>query len=226
MNIGQLKPASELAQRFGVKCLVYGEPGTGKTRLAHTAPNPVMCVIEPGMLSMRDAAHIPAWEANTPERIEEFFTWLFQSPEAKKFDTVYIDSISQIAEKFLERELKRNKDGRKAYGEMSTSVMSIANGLFYMPQKHVVLTAKMVKLEMESGLCKAPYFPGKDLDTKIPHLYDELFYLGLSNVPGQPAPVVGVRTKQTFGITARDKSGKLGEIEPPHLGQIFAKCMS
>ena len=56
-----------------------------KPALAHTAPNPVMCVIEPVCCPMRDAAHIPAFAADTPEKIEEFFTWLFQSPpEAKK----------------------------------------------------------------------------------------------------------------------------------------------
>ena len=226
MNLASLKPASELAQRFGVKSLVYGPPGSGKTPLATTAPNCVMCVIEPGMLSMRAATNVPAFEANTPEKIEEFFSWLFQSAEAKKFDTVFVDSISQVAEKFLERELKRNKDGRKAYGEMSQKVCDITNGLFYMPNKHVVLTAKMVKLEMDTGICKAPFFPGKDLDTKVPHMFDELFYLGLANVPGVNQAVNAIRTKETFGITARDRSGKLAELEQPNLAQIFAKCMA
>ena len=119
MNIQNLKPASELAQRFGVKALVYGGPGMGKTPIIKTAPRPVLCVVEPGMLSMRDAVNIPAWDAYTPERIDEFFKWLFTSAEAKNFDTVGIDSISQLAEIILTQELNRNKDGRKAYGEMS-----------------------------------------------------------------------------------------------------------
>ena len=112
MNIQNLKPASELAQRFGVKALVYGGPGMGKTPIIKTAPRPVLCVVEPGMLSMRDATNIPAWDAYTPERIDEFFKWLFTSNEAKNFDTVGIDSISQLAEIILTQELNRNKDGR------------------------------------------------------------------------------------------------------------------
>lgn len=111
MQMSQLKPASELAQRFGVKALVYGGPGMGKTPIIKTAPRPVLCVVEPGMLSMRDAVNIPAWDAYTPERIDEFFKWLFTSAEAKNFDTVGIDSISQLAEIILTQELNRNKDG-------------------------------------------------------------------------------------------------------------------
>src|SRR4051794_11666434 len=120
MNQSQLKPASQLAQRFGVKALAYGPPGSGKTPIFNTAPRPVMCVVEPGMLSMRSSS-IPCWEAYTAEKIDEFFDWLFTSREAANFDSVGIDSISQLAEIILTQELdpKRNKDGRAAYGKMS-----------------------------------------------------------------------------------------------------------
>ena len=226
MQMNQLKPASELAQRFGVKALVYGGPGMGKTPIIKTAPRPVLCVVEPGMLSMRDATNIPAWDAYTPERIDEFFKWLFTSAEAKNFDTVGIDSISQLAEIILTQELNRNKDGRKAYGEMSRRVMEIVNALYYLPNKHIYLIGKQSTGDENGVATKRPYFPGQDLNVKIPHLYDEILHLGEVNVPGQPKPVVGFRCLPTFGIMARDRSGRLNEIEPPNLDAIFKKCMS
>ena len=58
MNINDLKPASALALRLGVKCVAYGPPGSGKTPISNTAPNPVMLVTEPGMLSMRKRAEL------------------------------------------------------------------------------------------------------------------------------------------------------------------------
>ncbi|MBN46248.1 MAG: hypothetical protein CMH23_07220 [Methylophaga sp.] len=226
MNVNQLRPASQLAQQFGVKCLAYGGPGMGKTPLIKTAPRPVLCVVEPGMLSMRDANNLPAWDAYTPERIEEFFDWLFKSNEAKQFDTVGIDSVSQLAEIFLTQELKRNKDGRKAYGEMSRRVMDLVNGLYYLPNKHVYLIGKQAVRDENGVSTKAPYFPGQDLNVKVPHLYDEILHIGEANVPGQPKPVVAIRAQPTFGIMARDRSGRLNELEPPNLGDLFRKCMS
>jgi hypothetical protein len=225
MNISDLKPASTLAQRFGVKALAYGGPGTGKTPMINTAPRPVLCVVEPGMLSMR-GSNIPAFEAYTPALIGEFFKWLFGSAEAKKFDTVGIDSISQLAEIILTEELIKNKDGRKAYGEMSRRVMDIVNGLYYMPQKHVYLIGKQAVVDENGVQRKKPYFPGQDLNVKIPHMYDEILHVGLVNVPGQLKPLVGIRTCETFDIMARDRSGKLSEIEPPDLSALFSKAMS
>ncbi len=226
MNINQLKPASDLAKKFGVKSIIPGAPGTGKTPLVKTTPRPIMCVIEPGMLSMRDANNVPAWEANTPEKVEEFFTFILQSNEAKQFDTICIDSISQLAELFLTQELKRNKDGRKAYGELSRRVMDLVNALYYLPNKHVYMIAKQATMEENGTATKKPYFPGQDLNIKIPHLYDEILYAGEANIPGQPKPVLAIRTKATYGILARDRSGKLAELEPPNIGDIFKKCMS
>ncbi len=225
MNLSQLKPASQLAQKFGVKALAYGGPGTGKTPMINTAPKPVLCVVEPGMLSMR-TSNVPAWEAYDADRIDEFFKWLFNSAEAKNFDTVGIDSISQLAEIFLTQELKRNKDGRKAYGEMSRRVMDIVNALYYLPQKHVYLIAKQSVLDEGGALRKKPYFPGQDLNVKIPHMYDEILHVGLSNVPGMPKPVTAIRCLETFDVMARDRSGKLAELEPPDLYALFNKAMS
>lgn len=226
MQMSNLKPASELAQRFGVKALAYGPPGTGKTPLIKTAPRPVLCVVEPGMLSMRDATNIPAWDAYTPERIDEFFKWLFESREAANFDTVGIDSVSQLAEIILTQELNRNKDGRKAYGEMSRRVMDIINKLYYLPQKHIYLIAKQVTADENGVATKRPYFPGQDLNVKVPHLYDEILHIAEANIPGMVKPVVAIRALPTFGIMARDRSGRLAELEPPNLGEVFKKCMS
>lgn len=226
MQMSNLKPASELAQRFGVKALAYGPPGTGKTPLIKTAPRPVLCVVEPGMLSMRDATNIPAWDAYTPERIDEFFKWLFESREAANFDTVGIDSVSQLAEIILTQELNRNKDGRKAYGEMSRRVMDIINKLYYLPQKHIYLIAKQVTADENGVAMKRPYFPGQDLNVKVPHLYDEILHIAEANIPGMAKPVVAIRALPTFGIMARDRSGRLAELEPPNLGEVFKKCMS
>jgi hypothetical protein len=225
MQASQLKPASRLAQRFGVKALAYGGPGTGKTPMVNTAPRPVLCVVEPGMLSMR-TSNVPAWEAYDVPRINEFFKWLFTSNEARNYDTVGIDSISQLAEIILTDELKKNKDGRKAYGEMSRAVMEIVNALYYLPQKHVYLIGKQSVTDEGGIMRKKPYFPGQDLNVKIPHMYDEILHIGMNQIAGMPKPVIAIRTAESFDTMARDRSGRLAELEPPDLSALFAKAMT
>ncbi len=226
MQMNQLRPASELAKVFGVKVLAYGGPGAGKTPLIMSAPRPVLCVVEPGMLSMRTATNIPAWEAYTPEKIEEFFTWFFQSKEAANFDTLGLDSVSQMAEIFLTQELKRNKDGRKAYGEMSRRMMDLINGLYFMKNKHIYLIAKQATVDQGGVSYKRPYFPGQDLNVKVPHLFDEVLHVGNYLIPGvSTQPIQAIRTKELHDTMARDRSGFLSEYEPPDLNAIFNKVM-
>ena len=225
MNINQLRPASQLAQQFGVKAVCYGPPGSSKTPLCNTAPRPVMLVCEPGMLTMR-TSKVPCWEGYTPAKIDEFFEWITKSSEAKAYDTVCVDSVSQLAEIKLTDELGKWKDGRKAYGEMSRAVMKILNDLYYLPAKHTYLIAKEGSFEIDGTHTVKPYFPGQDLNVKVPHMYDEVWRIGLTNVPGFPKPVIAVRTVATFGIFARDRSGRLNELEEPDLSKLFNKCTS
>lgn len=226
MKLSDLKPASQLARNLGVKAVLYGGPGIGKTPTAATAPNPVMCVVEPGMISLRKNSTLPCFEAYSADKIDEFFKWVFNSNERKKFDTIIVDSISQMAEIYLKDELKKNRDGRKAYGEMSRRVMEWLDGLYYMEGLHTVLIAKQQIQEVSGGTLKRPYFPGQDLHIKVPHLFDEILHFAQTNVPGVPGQVPAIRTKETYDIMARDRTGNLDEFEQPNLANIFAKCMS
>ena len=198
---------------------------THNTPLINSAPRPLLCVVEPGMLSMR-GSQIAAIECYTPEAIAEFFKWLNNSNEAKQFDTIGIDSISQMSEIILTHELKRNKDGRKAYGEMSRLMMDYCNYLYFMRNKHIYLIAKEQTIDINSVIIKKPYFPGQDLNVKVPHLFDEIFHINYVTLPQQHQPVIGIRTKEAYDCIARDRSGKLNEIEPPDLNYIINKCLN
>lgn len=225
MQMSQLKSASQLAQRYGCKAVAYGPPGSGKTPAIKTAPRPVMLAVEPGLLSMRDAHNVPCWEGYTYDKIEEFFKWLYQSSEAKNFDTVAIDSGSQMAEIYLTRQLAKQKDGRKAYGEMSIEMMAHFNALYYMPQKHIYMICKQGIIEENEKQKRRPFFPGQDLNVKVPHLFDAVLHIDKAMPPGCAMPVACIRTASTFDILARDRSGNLAEYEPLDLGALFAKAM-
>jgi hypothetical protein len=224
MNLQSLKPAGQFAHRLGVKSLIYGPPGTGKTPIINTAPNPVLLACEPGLLSMR-GSQVPTFEAYNVPAINEFFKWFFESPEAKKFDTLAVDSVSQMCEIILTHELSANKDGRKAFGEMSRKVMEYMNKLYFMPEKHLYLIAKQAIAEENGTNKRKPYFPGQDLNVKIPHLFDLIMHFGLHNIPGVMGAQKAFCTSEQFDLLARDRSGKLSSYEPPNLSDIFNKAM-
>jgi hypothetical protein len=225
MKISDLKPVSTLAARNGVKAIAYGPAGSGKTPLIQTAPRPVLLACEPGMLSMRKVDNIPAWDAYTLPRVKEFFDWFFGSAEAKAFDTLCIDSLSQLAEIVLAHYLPLNKDPRKAYGELSQFVMKYVNDLYFKPETNLYLICKQIIVD-DNGSVKKPYFPGQDLNVKIPHLFDEIWHIAPALVPGAgPKPVTAVRCQPTYDILARDRSGNLAEFEQPNLTNIFNKAM-
>ena len=107
-----LQSTNSVAQS-GIKMLVYGAAGVGKTRLIPTLPSPVILSAEGGLLSISDQ-NIPFIEVKDMETLREAYAWLTDSEEAKQFESVAIDSISEIAEVCLGNEKKVNKDGSGA----------------------------------------------------------------------------------------------------------------
>lgn len=224
MDIRSLQPASALALKLGVKSLVHGMPGSGKTPAFNTAPRPILLAVEPGMLSMRNS-NIPTFEAYTAEKVDEFFKWWQFSKEPAQFDTLGIDSVSQMAELFVARAEKKNSHGLKAYGVMSDEVMYYMNFLYFQPNKHLYLIAKQGFEEVQGVRQARPSFPGQDLNKKIPHLFDVIMCLGMFNIPGA-GQHKAFRCAPSMDMMARDRSGKLGEFEPADLNAIFNKAMS
>lgn len=223
MKLSDLKPANSFAIKYGVKSVIYGPPGSAKTPVINTAPRPVMLATEPGLLSMRGST-VPTWPAFTADKIDEFFRWLFHSGEAKNFDTVAVDSTSQMCEVYLMQAQKTNKHGLQAYGEMARNVMDQLRGLYYLENKHAYLIAKQ-EIINENGITFArPYFPGKQLPVEVPHLYDQILQLKIHNMPGigtYPA----FRCRASLDAVSRDRTGLLNEFEPPDFGAIVRKVM-
>src|ERR1700677_1235748 len=176
MNLQSLRPARDFAQNFGVKAVIYGPAGSGKTPIINTAPRPLLLATEPGLLSMR-TSNVPTFCGYSASAIDEFFQWFFQSAETKNFDTLAIDSTSQMAEVYLQAALKTNKHGLAAYGEMATNTLKHLNTLYFTQYKHTYLIAKQ-EIISENGLTiRRPYYPGKQLPVELPHKYDQILHL-------------------------------------------------
>jgi hypothetical protein len=131
-----LKTTSGLSAN-GVKVLVYGQAGAGKTSLIKTLPAPVVLSAEGGLLSIQDA-DLPYLEIASMADLMEAYEWLTSS-EGKGFKSVALDSISEIAEVCLNTEKKIAKDPRQAYGAMQEQMADVIRAFRDLPGRHVLM---------------------------------------------------------------------------------------
>lgn len=217
----QLKKTGSLSTD-GVKILVYGAAGSGKTSLIPTLPAPIVLSAEGGLLSIQHA-DVPFIEIANMADLQEAYGWLTDSAEAKPYKSVCLDSISEVAEVVLSHELKTNKDGRAAYGELNQKMAEIIRNFRDLPGRHVYMSAKLDKAQDEMGrMLYGPSMPGKSLTQQVPYFFDEVLALRIE----KDANGVTQRALMTDsdGLwQAKDRSGRLAAWEAPDLGAIIRK---
>ena len=205
----------------GVKLLVYGQSGAGKTSLIPTLPDPIVLSAEGGLLSIQDA-DLPYIEIASMDDLKEAFEWM-STPEGMNFKSVALDSISEIAEVVLNHEKKIAKDPRQAYGAMQEQMADIIRAFRDLPGRHVYMSAKLEKSTDEMGrILYAPSMPGNKTGQSLPYFIDEVLALRVEkDADGNTQRAIMCDSDGLW--LAKDRSGKLGAWEAPDLGEIIAK---
>lgn len=235
----QFTSVSKCSVVAGVKVLVYGGPGVGKTVLGATmGPGSVLISAESGTLSLRQRNleklfgvgnpainfDMPVIVVSTVQDFADALAWCQNSREAGAFHSVGLDSISEIAEVIVNSAKRTAKDPRQAYGELTEKMESLIRGFRDLPGKNVYMAAKMEPMKDElTGIVKyGPSMPGKKLGPAVPYFFDEVFRLGVNKTP-QGETYRFFQTQPDIQYDAKDRSGALAPVEIPHLGQVFAK---
>lgn len=206
----------------GVKLLVYGQAGAGKTSLIPTLPSPIVLSAEGGLLSIQDS-DLPYIDISDMATLVEAYEWLTKSAEAAAFQSVAIDSISEIAEVVLNYERKATKDPRQAYGAMQEQMSDIIRNFRDLPGKHVYMSAKLEKSQDEMGkVMYAPSMPGNKTGQALPYFFDEVLALRVEkDTEGNTQRALMCDSDGLWA--AKDRSGKLSAWEAPDLGSIILK---
>lgn len=223
----KIQSTADVSAKHGIKVLVYGDAGVGKTVLCSTAPAPIILSAESGLLSLR-RANLPFIAINTYKDMEEAYLWATNSKETAKYQTICLDSISEIAEVLLEDAKKKNKDPRKAYGEMQDGILSLMKAFRDIPEKNVYFSAKqaIVKDGTTGAMFFGPSMPGQATAPQMPYLFDEVFQLTVFNDPATQTEYRALRCKKDNQYQAKDRSGMLDAWEPADLNHVFNKIRS
>jgi phage nucleotide-binding protein len=205
----------------GVKLLVYGAAGAGKTSLITTLPKPIVLSAEAGLLSIQDA-DLPFIEINTLDDLRQAYVYI-TSEGGSEYESVALDSISEIAEVILNAEKKIAKDPRQAYGAMQEQVSDLIRAFRDLPGKHVYMSAKLEKSQDEMGrMLYAPSMPGNKVGQSLPYFFDEVLALRVErDAEGNTQRALMCDTDGLWA--AKDRSGKLAPWEAPDLGAVIEK---
>lgn len=196
----------------GVKMLVYGASGVGKTVLCSTAPNPIIISAEKGLLSL-SGMDIPAVEVTSLKQVLD----VYKETKSGQWDTICLDSISEIAETVLAEYKEMVNDGRQAYGMLNDTINGLIRKFRDLPGKNVVFTAKELKDESGPVMISRPSMPGKTLTNGIAYFFDEVFYMK-STKNGRM-----LHTLDSSTYNAKDRSGRLEKLEEANLTNVMRK---
>ena len=91
---------------------------------------------------------MPVIQVNTIEQLIEAEKWARTSNEARQFQTICVDSISEIAEVVLAKAKKDSKDPRQAYGVLLDKIIMVIKAFRDLPGKHVLMLAKEEQIKV------------------------------------------------------------------------------
>lgn len=213
-------------QFVGVKCIIYGGAGVGKTRAIATAPKPIIISAEEGLLSLMEV-DVPYIEVKSLEDLNEAYN-LLKKDAGQTYKTIGLDSLSEIAEVLIAQELPKHKDGRQAYAALAQAMIPMLKKFRDLKNVNTVFSCKRIDVkDEESGTVTTELLlPGNVLGYQVPYLVDELFYMDTDR-KGVPF----FQVKPSRKVFAKDRSGALnpeGEFAKdaasvPDLSKIFDK---
>ena len=221
MPIKLTSTKAESSKRYA-NMIVYGESGIGKTTLASTLNDLVIISAEDGLLSLADY-DIPTIDVRTFKEFQEAYSFL--KKDAHKFRTVFIDSISEIAQTLLLAYKSEERDVRQAYQKMADDVIKEVRKYKALPL-NVIFTAKLARIEDSySGKTNfGPSFPGQVLNREMPYQLDLVLAMRFLKHKGVQHRVI--QTEADLQWNAKDRSGKLQKFEKPNLATIISKAIS
>lgn len=215
-----IKFTTSEAEATHCSVLVVGRSGMGKTTLIKTCPKPIIITSEHKLFALRKE-NIPVIEVKNLDDFNEAIDFVC-SKKAKKFETVCIDSVSDLAETLLTTLKKGVSDQRQAYGQMADSILEALDQLKEVKGKHVYVICKAKKLEDEGVVKMVPLMPGRRLGDELAYKFDLVLYLDKND--DEENPYRYLVTEPTYKVDAKGCEN-LNGIERPDLGRLFKKAL-
>jgi len=250
-----------MAERKGVKLLMLGKSGIGKTsRLKDLDPATTLFLdYESGDLAVAtwqgDTIRLKSWtesrdlfvflagpdkslppesafsQAHYDHVIEKFG----DAGQLDRYQTFFLDSITQLARQCFVwcktqpgavSDRSGKPDLRAAYGLLGQEMIGALTHLQHARGKNVVFVAILdERLDDFNRKVFVPQIEGSKTSLELPGIVDEVVTLAeIKAEDGSSYRAFVTHTVNPYGFPAKDRSGRLDLLEPPHLGALIAKC--
>lgn len=210
----------------GIKALVFGEFGVGKTPLCATAPAPIILSAEEGLLSLRKLK-VPFIDVSNYKDLNEAFKWLSSSAEAKNYQTPCLDSLGEIADVIFSEERRKNSDPRKYVPEAREQIFHLVRAFRDLKGKNAVIICKQILqqgTELGAPQRAIPEMPNEKVQNAVPYFFDLVLHMYMhTHVDGKKYQAIHTKQGSPY-YQARDRGGNLDEIEKADLTHIFKKA--
>jgi hypothetical protein len=249
-----------LAEPRGVKALIGGPTGVGKTSLLRTLdPTRTLFVdIEAGDLSVQDvpvdtfrvddwgaardlACRIAGSNSSFPPTAcysEAHYQAIGGALDnLDRYNTIFVDSITAVSrlsfrwaeqqpEAFSERTGK--KDTRGAYGLHAREMIAWLQHLQHARGKNVIFVAILEKTTDEFNVTTwQAQMEGSRTGRELPGIVDQIITMAWVDFgDGAPTRAFVCTSPNPWGYPAKDRAGRLEQIEEPHLGKLITKLIS
>jgi phage nucleotide-binding protein len=206
----EIKSTKDVVKTDGVKILMYGESGVGKTTALGTVEGKTLLLnVENGTMVLRDK-DIDVIDIPDIATLGNVYNAL--SKGELKYDNVAIDSLSEIGEMVIS-ELEADEyygnpsNVFKLFGEYTRKMVKIAKMFRDLKGMNIILTALAENVEANGITTKLPMIPAKKAQAKLISLFDEVYYVqtkGDGERWVHTADGVGYRAKSRAGIFERE----------------------
>jgi AAA domain len=251
---------ARLAERRGVKALIVGPTGVGKTSLLRTLdPARTLFVdVEAGDLAVQDVpvdtiqlddwitARDIACRIGGPTKSFPPTACYSQAhyeaiggalDNLAKYLTLFVDSITAISrlsfrwaeqqpESLSERSGK--KDVRGTYGLHAREMINWLHQLQHARGMNVIFVAILEKVTDEFNRVEFQVqMEGSKTGRELPGIVDQIITMQFVDFgDGKPGRAFVCTSPNSWGYPAKDRAGRLEQIEEPHLGKLIQKLVS
>ena len=158
----EIRNTKDLESNPKINMLLYGAPGSGKTTIAGTFPNPLYLNIEAGVNTLIgkdiDFVDIESWED-----VKEVYNKLLSGE--LDYDSVIIDSITELMDR-RKGEIQGDKNSLaiNQWGILIEDIKGMLRRFRDLPH-HVLFIFAEEEAKSDDGLVKRPSVSGKSLPT-------------------------------------------------------------